>query len=82
DHPDRIPVGVKLQIPSAKLYDIHAGSPASIKKARALQAQIMAKYPSRTPSYSPYQYQEQYGNYGQYTEYKETYPEYPPNYFY
>ncbi|MDR1879705.1 MAG: HU family DNA-binding protein, partial [Tannerellaceae bacterium] len=39
DHPDRIPVGVKLQIPSAKLYDIHAGSPASIKKARALQAQ-------------------------------------------
>ncbi|MDR1981454.1 MAG: HU family DNA-binding protein [Tannerellaceae bacterium] len=66
DDPDRIPVGVELQIPSAKLYDINADDPASIKKAGALQTQILSKYRKR---YSPYQY-------------KEQYPQYPPNYFY
>ncbi|GHU82586.1 hypothetical protein FACS189415_3290 [Bacteroidia bacterium] len=43
-NPDIIPVGVTLTIPASSTYQIDSYNPASVKKAFALQTQILARF--------------------------------------
>lgn len=45
-NPNRINAGMVLTIPDASKYNIDANNPESVKKARALEAEILKKYPN------------------------------------
>lgn len=45
-NPNRVNAGMVLTIPDASKYNIDANNPESVKKARALEAEILKKYPN------------------------------------
>lgn len=45
-NPNRINAGMVLTVPDASKYGIDANNPESVKKARALEAEILKKYPN------------------------------------
>lgn len=45
-NPNKVQAGIELVIPDASKYGIDANNPESIKKARALEAEILKKYPN------------------------------------
>ncbi len=62
-NPNSIPVGVELNIPAKSVYGIDANDKESVRKAGALQTQILSKYPSTNysnPYNDPYQYNDPY----------------------
>ncbi len=61
-NPDNIDVGIQLEIPAKRTYNIDANDPASVKRASVKQSEIMSKYKPkrRRSSYSQYKYSDPY----------------------
>ncbi|MDR1202449.1 MAG: HU family DNA-binding protein [Tannerellaceae bacterium] len=73
-NPNRIPVGLDLEIPAKNVYNIDANDQASIRRASVLQTQILSKYPSSNP------YGNSYNQYNPYNQYNDPYQQYSDPY--